>query len=348
MSSLAQIGGTWYLCWSEGGRRKRRTTGLTVAEDPKRKLAEQVQRDFDSARARSHAGVAESKVTIADACTALLATKRQMSASHQYDCAKLAERMPGWMAALGVQYLDDVTPEIVQEWIVRRLAEVAPKTAKNNLEQLVCAARLVNRSRKISPIRHDLWPKIHNVTPKNPAKRGAYSADEVGAILRDFARRKCARGNLLPLTFLAYVGCRLGELRAARVGDLRLDASPPTVRLESRKTARNREQQFRWVEIHPELLAPLRAHVEGRPPSELIFPRLITRQALDRGLESCCERLGIQYKTVHGFRHSWITRLLQAGVPLATVMQMAGHRNIATTQGYLQLTAQNTGWISRL
>jgi len=40
--------------------------------------------------------------------------------------------------------------------------------------------------------------------------------------------------------------------------------------------------------------------------------------------------------------------MLSAGVPIAVVMTMAGHRNLSTTQGYLHLDPRQTGYIQHL
>lgn len=54
------------------------------------------------------------------------------------------------------------------------------------------------------------------------------------------------------------------------------------------------------------------------------------RRAMDKsGIERPSE------VNLHSFRHTWITRALENGVDLRSVMTYAGHRNISTTQGYL-------------
>lgn len=46
------------------------------------------------------------------------------------------------------------------------------------------------------------------------------------------------------------------------------------------------------------------------------------------------KRAGIEDVTIHDCRRSFVSRLLRAGVPLATVQRMAGHSNVGTTTKY--------------
>lgn len=49
-----------------------------------------------------------------------------------------------------------------------------------------------------------------------------------------------------------------------------------------------------------------------------------------------CEKLIIPYKGMHALRHSWATTALNAGVNVAIVSKMLGHKNIATTMNIYQ------------
>ena len=44
-----------------------------------------------------------------------------------------------------------------------------------------------------------------------------------------------------------------------------------------------------------------------------------------------CELAGIEGKTIHTFRHTCATRLLEKGVPTAEVARILGHSEAATT-----------------
>jgi integrase len=88
--------------------------------------------------------------------------------------------------------------------------------------------------------------------------------------------------------------------------------------------------------------------VAGRSPDDPLLAQRKTRNGLIVELRAICTELGIAYRRVHGLRHSWVTRLLSHGVPLALVQRMAGHRSIATTQQYIDVADGARGWVDRL
>jgi integrase len=51
-----------------------------------------------------------------------------------------------------------------------------------------------------------------------------------------------------------------------------------------------------------------------------------------------CRRAGIEDLHFHDLRHEFISRMLEAGVPIHKVRDWAGHRNIATTGIYANTT----------
>jgi integrase len=58
-----------------------------------------------------------------------------------------------------------------------------------------------------------------------------------------------------------------------------------------------------------------------------------------RSFQFVCKKAGLPWVTPHILRHSWITNLLKARVPIAKVSQWAGHRSIMVTAdvyGHLQ------------
>jgi site-specific recombinase XerD len=47
-----------------------------------------------------------------------------------------------------------------------------------------------------------------------------------------------------------------------------------------------------------------------------------------------CLKTGVHY-TMHGLRHTFISDLVNKGYDIETVREMAGHKDITTTQRYL-------------
>jgi len=351
MSTLFPRGPVWYIVWRDSdGRQRWKSTRIKVADDPTSKNAAQVQRDHDSRAAKQTAGLEDERLTVRDALHRHLmsASIRQACARYQTDCKSRATRLTAWLDRKGVSLFDQIQPKHIAALIEeRREAGISGKTIKYDIDQLRAAARLANCHRTVKPIAVDTWPSVARTTAARPERVGAYSPDEVSRIIQRLAEGRQSQHWAIPIKLLAHLGCRWGELEALRVGDVDVSASPPMVRLESHKTGRNRAQQHRFLEIHPAILPDLAALVANRGTEDLLIT-VPDRHNATNVLKRTCKALGIRYRRLHGLRHYWISAMLSVGVPLAVVMQMAGHRNLSTTQGYLHLDSRQIGWIQRL
>lgn len=54
-------------------------------------------------------------------------------------------------------------------------------------------------------------------------------------------------------------------------------------------------------------------------------------------LKRVCETAGVESKKFHSLRHTYITKLVQSGRPLASVMELAGHSSIEQTMQYVHI-----------
>ena len=71
--------------------------------------------------------------------------------------------------------------------------------------------------------------------------------------------------------------------------------------------------------------------------SEWVFPNAKARQMthLLRRLKQIAARAGVENATLHKFRHTYATRLLESGCDIVTVQKLMGHSDIETTRQYL-------------
>ena len=72
----------------------------------------------------------------------------------------------------------------------------------------------------------------------------------------------------------------------------------------------------------------------GRKGGHLIMGQRMTGQAIRDMLNRRARQAGIENVTPHDLRRSFVSDLLDAGVDIATVANMAGHSNIQTTRRY--------------
>ena len=71
--------------------------------------------------------------------------------------------------------------------------------------------------------------------------------------------------------------------------------------------------------------------------SEWVFPNKKGKRLthLLRRLKEIAEAAKVQHATLHKFRHTYATRLLESGCDIVTVQKLMGHSDIETTQQYL-------------
>ncbi|HEX9999450.1 MAG TPA: tyrosine-type recombinase/integrase [Actinoplanes sp.] len=151
------------------------------------------------------------------------------------------------------------------------------------------------------------------------------------------------------LALALCAGLRLSELLALRAGSV-LGRDGERWLEVAGKGGRPRS-----VPIEPELDAVVRRYLEsrrvrfGRVAADA--PLLVDRRglALRRGglqylVLSCYRRAGVSDRVprgaqLHALRHTFATRLAQDGANASEIMRLLGHASLATTQGYIEVTA---------
>ena len=139
---------------------------------------------------------------------------------------------------------------------------------------------------------------------------------------------------------LAYgAGLRAGEVVALKVTDI--DSKRMLIRVEQGKGRKDRH-----AVLGPSLLTCLRqwwreAHARGKMlPGGWLFPgqdplcHLSPRQ-LNRALRVAVENAGLDKRvSMHSFRHSFATHLLERKVDIRLIQVLLGHSRLNTTAGY--------------
>lgn len=161
----------------------------------------------------------------------------------------------------------------------------------------------------------------------------------------ELLRRNDFTSNVLLL--LRHTGMRIGEC-----ADLSVDCLRPLgpnqwaihVPLGKLKTER-------WVPVDSSVCQLIDRIRSLRPPTEpnagcLLLPRPRGRYLLIRRLRAALQNVvraaGITARIVpHQFRHTYGTEMLRAGVSLAAVMKLLGHKSPHMTLEYLEITQQD-------
>jgi site-specific recombinase XerD len=137
---------------------------------------------------------------------------------------------------------------------------------------------------------------------------------------------------------LLYAGLRLGEVRRLDVEHVRL--TDRTIRVVKGKGTDGGRDRIAYV--NDRLAATLAEYVREKRLRRIEAPEFFVNPRTRRGIGEITIRQyvarirgasGVNWSP-HKLRHSFVTHLLAAGVPIHVVQDLAGHRNISTTLGY--------------
>ncbi len=192
------------------------------------------------------------------------------------------------------------------------------------------------------------------VTVRNPAvgirvrvaeaNQAVLNRNEIDVLLREARQRE---HRFFPHWALALLtGMRSGELYSLRWTDV--DFVSGKITISKAWTRRNGEGPTKTAKnrIYPiskecqRFLEELRSKAGDR---EHILPRLWEWDQGEQAkfLRDFCEEIGITPVKFHDLRATFITQMLNNGVPLSKVMAIVGHSSLKTTQGYLRLSGKD-------
>lgn len=136
----------------------------------------------------------------------------------------------------------------------------------------------------------------------------------------------------LMLICLIDTGLRKGEMQSLRWDDIDLDAGLITVRPEINKVGRGR-----IVGISTRLKEALSLLMDERRADRV---HVFEQGNFKRAFSSACKEAGIENLRIHDLRHTAVTRLVQAGMPIAETMRLAGHSTLTAAFRYMNANEQ--------
>ena len=195
---------------------------------------------------------------------------------------------------------------------------------------------------RVNPLR---WMKGPKLTPYSRLPKRMDRA-HMEAMWREAANRRGTYSSHLWLTVLAMLygtGLRRGELE--RLDLDAFDAAEGTLRIDGRKTGRERcvplpEMTLRCLGAYLPLRHNQLEEAGSCGESALLVSRTgqrLSGAAISIGVHSIARRAQVPLHSLHQFRHSCASDLLEAGVHLAEVQRILGHCAIASTVRYLHI-----------
>ena len=243
--------------------------------------------------------------------------------------------------------LGDLTLDRVQAtlWSMRKKQKWGPRTYNHYVQavQTFCNWCVTTQRLIANPL---LGLERLNNEVDVRRKRRALAPEEVvrlmAAARANRKRIEAYRGELRARLYLmAYLtGLRRRELASLTPRSFKLDAEPPTVKIEAACSKHRRED---ILPLHPELVQLLREWLPQLRPAEKLFPNLI-RKKTAKMVRRDLQKAGIPYVNEDGVadfhaagRHTYITELLRNGVSLVEAKELARHTDVNMTMRYTHI-----------
>jgi integrase len=179
---------------------------------------------------------------------------------------------------------------------------------------------------------------------EGPLRERYLSKEELPRFLRALDEED-DRLSVAALRLLLYTGCRREEMMSLKWENVRMDEE--RIFLPKTKNGRSRTVHLngRAKEVMQDLLAR-KEQEERTRGSEYVFP---SRKGTAKGyiydlrkpFEKACQIAGIENFRIHDLRHTFASMAVSSGADLYAVQRLLGHQDIAMTQRYAHLAADD-------
>lgn len=170
---------------------------------------------------------------------------------------------------------------------------------------------------------------LRDASGKSNGRAPTYSQEEVERILG-----ACDGQDRVAFATLLLTGLRERELCYLTWDDVKLGKGRATVVVRRKPGFTPKDYEEREIPVSEELATMLRT-LPGK--TKWVFPNASgeLESHLLRRLKRVAEQAGVADATLHKFRHTYATRLLENGADIVTVQRLLGHSGLDTTKRYL-------------
>lgn len=226
----------------------------------------------------------------------------------------------------------DLKERHVRRWL-EDFEHLAQSTRRNRLAIVKSFCRWLHEAGR-SPV--DAALRVRSMKEPTRVPR-ALTAQQVALILDACVDTRARLAVLL----MVQEGLRRGEVARLQVGDVNLQHGVMTV------TGKGGHQRVLHVTEQARLAVIEHLSVEGAVAGPLLRSRQFPQRGLHPDTVSALVRRAMEAAGVkrapfdgvnpHALRHTALTHMLIAGAHVRDVQQVAGHRNLSTTERYLPL-----------
>jgi integrase len=231
--------------------------------------------------------------------------------------------------------LSEIAAEDVEDYIIERQESALNPADTTIYQEFSLGRRMFNVARKVwkwtseNPF-SDIYVK-EMLDLDNNRDRWLTHAEE--KILLENAARPVYLCDLI--IFAIHSGCRRGEILGLTWQDS-IDLFRRTIKVEiskrKKKDKGNIKKKYKVIPMSDTLFNMLLKRSKVMHMSGRVFP--ISSSSARHAFDEAVKRSGIEKFRFHDLRHTFATRLVQAGINLYTVKELMGHESIKTTERY--------------
>lgn len=211
--------------------------------------------------------------------------------------------------------IKSLSPSAMSKWW-RDLAKKYSSQRANNV--LGIAKRLGKLLVEKGLILEDPWAELHRVKIEQKIIH-AVSVDQIEKLIDEIRNQKKAHSKEASdfVAFLAFSGCRLGQVQALNWRDIADDWILFRSGVSGTKGADTRQ-----LPISPRLRNVI-DRMERGEPDEPVFTLINPHEALSRA----CKRLKMHHLRIHDLRHFFATWAMESGINVRMVAGWLGHKD---------------------
>jgi len=151
------------------------------------------------------------------------------------------------------------------------------------------------------------------------------------------------------ITFALNSGCRKSEITSLKWQDIKLESESSYVII---KPEHSKNKKSRRIPLNRTLMGLLSNLYKTKKGSYVFMNSLgnpfHSSTGIDKAWRTARTRAGLHDFRFHDLRHSFCSRLVNLNVPLMQVSELAGHRDISTTQRYSHVKNELKGAVLSL
>ena len=268
---------------------------------------------------------------------------RGISAEHSWNIRRELERLGAWLKRKRGRHLEEVGVEELIAYLRNRTTFRSKATLSGILSILRCWGEFLVEQQiwASNPLR---WIRGPKVRPRVPGRIGRVAMEKLWTGAAESRQGYSGPLWLAVLALLYGTGLRRGELMRLNIEDYVPEER--VLHIDGRKTGWERavalpELACRCLESYlPHRANQLAKAGRVEPQTALLVGQdggRLSSHAISTGVQRIARRTGAPHVTLHQFRHTCASDLLEEGIRLPEVQRQLGHQCIATTVRYLHV-----------